>query len=67
MFHLRKKFPIKSIYCDKIKVTLLNVEDGKCKCFGAFPVLPPHIGAVATNMLGVQPHILLMRPHILLL
>ena len=37
IFHLRKKFPIKSIYCDKIKVTLLKVEDGKCICFVAFP------------------------------
>ena len=37
MFHLRKKFPIKSIYCDKIKVTLLKVDDGQCICFSAFP------------------------------
>ena len=36
-FHLRNKFPIKSIYCDKIKVTLLKVDDGQFICFGAFP------------------------------
>ena len=37
MFHLRKKFPIKSIYCDKIKVALLKVDDGQCICIGGFP------------------------------
>ena len=36
-FHLRKKFPIKSIYRDKIKVTLLKVDDGQCICIGGFP------------------------------
>ena len=36
-FHLRKKFSIKSIYCDKIKVALLKVDDGQFICFGPFP------------------------------
>ena len=32
-----EEFSIKSIYCDKIKVALLKVDDGQFICFGPFP------------------------------